>query len=107
MLRNAAAGGAPVEALLVTPEPTGTVDGSHGLTVEPQGRLEDAPFDLVIDLALWIVEREWGQALADGVAREIEHERRGRTWTRDSTAETLHLKDDSVTIDRSVGAPPR
>jgi transcriptional regulator GlxA family with amidase domain len=30
-----------------------------------------------IDLALHIVEREWGAALADGVARELEHERRG------------------------------
>lgn len=30
-----------------------------------------------IDLALHLVEREWGRELADGVAREIEHERRG------------------------------
>jgi transcriptional regulator GlxA family with amidase domain len=36
-----------------------------------------------IDLALWIVEREWGTALADGIAREMEHERRGPIWTRD------------------------
>jgi hypothetical protein len=41
------------------------------------------------------------------VAREIEHERRGRIWTRDGTAGALHLKDDSVTIDRSGRAPPR
>jgi transcriptional regulator GlxA family with amidase domain len=30
-----------------------------------------------IDLALWIVEREWGKELADGIAREMEHDRRG------------------------------
>jgi transcriptional regulator GlxA family with amidase domain len=30
-----------------------------------------------IDLALWLVEREWGQKLADAVAREMEYERRG------------------------------
>lgn len=39
-----------------------------------------------IDLALWIVEREWAKALADGVAREMEHERRGPVWTRDGVA---------------------
>lgn len=42
-----------------------------------------------IDLALWIVGREWGQRLADAIARDIEHERRGQTWTRDRGAETL------------------
>ena len=36
-----------------------------------------------IDLALWVVEREWGAALAAGIAREMEHERRGPIWTRD------------------------
>ncbi|MBA2440110.1 MAG: hypothetical protein H0V50_05485, partial [Thermoleophilaceae bacterium] len=30
-----------------------------------------------IDLALWLVEREWGARLADGIAREMEHERVG------------------------------
>jgi transcriptional regulator GlxA family with amidase domain len=30
-----------------------------------------------IDMALWIVEREFGKKLADGVAREMEHERVG------------------------------
>jgi len=35
-----------------------------------------------IDLALHIVEREWGRALADRIAREMEHERRGRVWQR-------------------------
>lgn len=39
-----------------------------------------------IDLALWIVEREWGKRLADGIARAMEHERRGPVWTRDRTA---------------------
>jgi transcriptional regulator GlxA family with amidase domain len=33
-----------------------------------------------IDLALWIVEREWGAELADQVAKEIEHDRRGPLW---------------------------
>jgi transcriptional regulator GlxA family with amidase domain len=37
-----------------------------------------------IDLALWIVEREWGNQLADGIARAMEHERRGQTWTRNA-----------------------
>jgi len=31
-----------------------------------------------IDLALWLVEREWGARLADRIAREMEHERVGR-----------------------------
>lgn len=30
-----------------------------------------------IDLALWLVERHWGQPLADRIAREMEYERRG------------------------------
>lgn len=30
-----------------------------------------------IDLALWLVERNWGKPLADGIAREMEYERRG------------------------------
>ena len=30
-----------------------------------------------IDLALWIVEREWDKPMADGIAAELEHERRG------------------------------
>jgi transcriptional regulator GlxA family with amidase domain len=33
-----------------------------------------------IDLALWIVEREWGSELAAQVAREMEHDRRGPGW---------------------------
>jgi transcriptional regulator GlxA family with amidase domain len=35
-----------------------------------------------IDLALWLVERERGRDAADAVAREMEHERRGRVWQR-------------------------
>ena len=35
-----------------------------------------------IDMALWLVEREWGNALADGIAGEMEHERRGPVWRR-------------------------
>lgn len=36
-----------------------------------------------IDLALWLVEREWGRKLADAIAREMEYERRGPVATRD------------------------
>ena len=31
-----------------------------------------------IDLALWLVEREWGEELADRIARGMEHHRTGR-----------------------------
>lgn len=34
-----------------------------------------------IDLALWIVEREFGEESADRVAREMEHDRRGEVYT--------------------------
>ncbi|MFP8953256.1 DJ-1/PfpI family protein [Natrialbaceae archaeon A-arb3/5] len=34
-----------------------------------------------IDLALWLVEREFGEGLADEVAREMVHERRGEVYT--------------------------
>jgi transcriptional regulator GlxA family with amidase domain len=37
-----------------------------------------------IDLALWIVEREWGPAMAEAVAAEIEHDRRGPVWREDA-----------------------
>ena len=40
-----------------------------------------------IDMALRLVEREWGKALADGVAREMEHERRGPVWIAQTGAE--------------------
>jgi transcriptional regulator GlxA family with amidase domain len=40
-----------------------------------------------IDMAMWLVEREWGKELADGVAREMEHERRGPVWTAQTGAE--------------------
>lgn len=35
-----------------------------------------------IDLALWFAEREWGGKLAERIAAEIEHERRGPVWRR-------------------------
>jgi transcriptional regulator GlxA family with amidase domain len=35
-----------------------------------------------IDMALWLVEREWGAPLADLIAREMEHERTGEVWRR-------------------------
>jgi len=31
-----------------------------------------------LDMALWLVEREWGAALADGIARAMEYERAGK-----------------------------
>jgi transcriptional regulator GlxA family with amidase domain len=34
-----------------------------------------------IDLALWLVERHWGQRLADAIARQMEYERRGPVAT--------------------------
>ena len=35
-----------------------------------------------LDMALWLVERWFGAQLAEGVAREMEHERRGPVWLR-------------------------
>ena len=37
-----------------------------------------------IDMALWLVERHFGAGLADRVAVEMEHERRGGVWRRPS-----------------------
>lgn len=37
-----------------------------------------------IDMALWLVERHFGAELADTVASEMEHERRGGVWRRPS-----------------------
>ena len=56
---------------------------SRGAEVVDQRVVDDG--DLVtaagvtagIDLALWLVEREWGAGLAAGIAREMEHERVG------------------------------
>ncbi|HEV2812855.1 MAG TPA: DJ-1/PfpI family protein [Solirubrobacteraceae bacterium] len=39
-----------------------------------------------IDLALYLVEREWGERLADGIAREMEFERDRRVWRREAVA---------------------
>lgn len=36
-----------------------------------------------LDLALWLAERWWGDALAARIAREMEHDRRGPVRTRD------------------------
>jgi transcriptional regulator GlxA family with amidase domain len=33
-----------------------------------------------IDMALWLVEREWGARLAEAIAREMEHEFSGGVW---------------------------
>jgi transcriptional regulator GlxA family with amidase domain len=33
-----------------------------------------------IDLALWFVERYFGRALADGIARQLEHARTSSVW---------------------------
>ncbi len=69
--------------------PAATHHGAHAALAESGALLIDARVvddgDLVtaagvtsgIDLALWIVEREWGSALADAIACEMEHERRG------------------------------
>jgi transcriptional regulator GlxA family with amidase domain len=38
-----------------------------------------------IDMALWLVEREFGRELADGIAREMEHERVGGVWRAGQT----------------------
>lgn len=35
-----------------------------------------------IDMALWLVEREWGKRLADAIARDMEYERSNRVWRR-------------------------
>ena len=35
-----------------------------------------------LDLALWIVQRDFGAEIADDVATEIEYDRRGPVWTR-------------------------
>jgi transcriptional regulator GlxA family with amidase domain len=35
-----------------------------------------------LDMALHLVEREWGAVLADGIAREMEHDRDRRVWSR-------------------------
>jgi transcriptional regulator GlxA family with amidase domain len=48
VLRTAAVAGGDVETLLVTRDHAGRVTGSNGLTVEPQGTLDDGPFDVVI-----------------------------------------------------------
>src|ERR687892_2880085 len=48
VLRTAAVAGADVDTLLVTRDRAGHVTGANGLTVEPQGTLDDGPFDLVI-----------------------------------------------------------
>jgi transcriptional regulator GlxA family with amidase domain len=56
----------------------------HGVDVDREARVVDTGDVLTcggvtsgMDLALHIVEREWGAALADGIATLMEHERRG------------------------------
>jgi transcriptional regulator GlxA family with amidase domain len=60
----AAAGASLVDARVVD---TGDVLSAGGVTSG-------------LDLALWLVEREWGEDLAAAVASEIEHERVGPLW---------------------------
>jgi transcriptional regulator GlxA family with amidase domain len=48
VLRTAQAAGADLEAVLVSRDSAAAVTGAHGLTVEPQGTLDDARFDIVI-----------------------------------------------------------
>ncbi|HEX8207405.1 MAG TPA: DJ-1/PfpI family protein [Solirubrobacteraceae bacterium] len=40
-----------------------------------------------IDLALHLVEREWGELLADGIAREMEFQRDRRVWPQGEAAQ--------------------
>jgi transcriptional regulator GlxA family with amidase domain len=59
---------------------------ASGAQVVPERVVDDG--DLVtsggvtsgLDMALWLVEREFGAPLADGIAREMEHERRRGVW---------------------------
>ena len=61
---------------------------AHGAEVVRERVVDDG--DLVtaggvtagIDLALWLVEREWGARLAERIAREMEHERVGGVHRR-------------------------
>ena len=41
-----------------------------------------------LDLALWLVEREFGRELADLIAREMEYERTGAVWRPGSPTQT-------------------
>jgi transcriptional regulator GlxA family with amidase domain len=95
---NGERAGAPIEVRLVTLEERDEVVGSHGLRIRPDG-----PWDCRrrwpsttagvatshrcaraitaggvtsgIDLALWVLRREFGERVADAVAQEMEYER--------------------------------
>jgi hypothetical protein len=89
VLANAARGGADLEVRLLSTEPGRRPAGPYcrmpsGDTIRrAQSWPRYAPVrgsggvTAGIDLALWLVQREWGQTLADRIAREIEYERRG------------------------------
>jgi transcriptional regulator GlxA family with amidase domain len=67
VLRTAQAAGADLETTLVTRDRAARVTGSHGLTVEPQGTLEDAPFDVVI-----VPGGGWSDRAAEGAYSEAQ-----------------------------------
>jgi transcriptional regulator GlxA family with amidase domain len=64
VLRNAQAAGQPIEVSLVTREPAERVTSSHGMSVAPQGVLDDS-FDLVVvPGGAWATRSElgaWGE----------------------------------------------
>ncbi|MFL5870180.1 MAG: DJ-1/PfpI family protein [Solirubrobacterales bacterium] len=67
VLRTARAAGADIETTLVTRGLQARVTGSHGLTVEPQGTLEDAPFDVVV-----VPGGGWSDRAPDGAWAEVQ-----------------------------------
>jgi transcriptional regulator GlxA family with amidase domain len=66
VLRNAARGGAEVEVRLVTREPADRVTASHGLTLVPDGVLEEG-YDLVI-----VPGGGWNDRAEQGAYAEVE-----------------------------------
>lgn len=58
-----------------------------------------------IDLALHLVERSWGTALADGVAREMEHDRRGPVYVVAPASGHHHLADADADADAHADRP--
>jgi transcriptional regulator GlxA family with amidase domain len=78
---------------LLQGRPATTHHGAHGDLARAGASLVDARVvdagDLItaggvtagLDLALWLVQREWGADMAEAVASQIEHERVGSVWT--------------------------
>ena len=74
VLRNAAAGGADLEVVLVTAAPAETVTASHGLEVSVQGVLDES-FDLVVVAGgSWAARKPvgaWGEVERGHLPREL------------------------------------